>query len=313
MNANPEGAASAFDLSKLIFTAKIDFLTVHTPGKQGLPPLDGRPFWSRTENYRKLSVHDPSPADLVAIASTFDNPLLAELEVAVDIVPHRSVDSAARNLLIDALMVDLIAKGLTPAVVHGDLAFRFRGAFEGTRAQFRLLPFNRRLPSPQAQQLHGRRHDALQVKSYAKKVDQGRDLPSDAHVARVEVRISGDGLHLHNLVYTLDLAGFRYRKRLMPYFRHMKTVRRPRTLRSQTSLLAILQAKQHEFLLQHWQRVGVGTVLPGGRHADADVRLVRNTEVNDRIGQALLRLERRMKFVRLDPALRGNQSALTST
>ena len=302
MTQTSASAAGTIDLSKLIFTAKIDFVTVHTLGKQELPRLDGHPCWSRRENYRKLSVHDPSPADLAAISSTFGNPRIAELEVAVDIVPHRSVGSAARNLLIDALMVDLIAKGLTPAVMHGDLAFRFRGAFEGKRTQFRLLPFNRRLPSARAQQLHGKRHDALQVKSYAKTVDQGHDLPSDAHVARVEVRLSGDGLHLHGLVYVLDLSGFRYRKKLMPYFQHVRTARRPRTAASETPLLALLQAKRHDLLLQHWERVGVGTVLPGGRNADADVRLVRNTKVNNRIGQALLRLEQRMKFVRPEPA-----------
>lgn len=296
MNANPEGAAGALDLSKLIFKAKIDFFTVHTTGRQELPCLDGRPCWSRKENYRKLSVHDPSPADVACITQHFANPRLAELEVALDIEP-RSVDPAARSATIEALMVDLVARGLAPAVVHKDLAFHFRGAFEGTRAQFRLRPFNRRLPSAQAQQLHGKRHDALQVKSYPKRMDQGRELPLSSHVARVEVRLSGDGLHQHGLVTVVDLVGFSYRKSLMPYFRHVKTARRPRTRRSEASLLSVLQEKKHEFLLQDWERVGIGTVLTGGRHAGADVRLLRNTPVNNRIGQALLRLERRMRFV----------------
>lgn len=296
MKLIPAGDAGTIDLSQLIFTAKIDFLTVHTTCKEELPSLDGRPCWSRKENYRKLSVHDPSPADVACITLHFANPRLAELEVAVDIEP-RSVNPTARSAVIEALMVDQVAKGLAPAVVHKDLAFHFRGAFEGTRAQFRLRPFNRRLPSAQAQQLHGRRHDALQVKSYPKKVDQGRELPLSSHVARVEVRLSGDGLHQHGLVKVADLIGFPYRKALMPYFRHVRTARRPRTQGRDPSMLAILREKKHELLLQEWERVGVGTVLAGGRHAGADVRLLRDSPVNNRIGQALLRLERRMKFV----------------
>ncbi|NNU43574.1 hypothetical protein [Ramlibacter montanisoli] len=54
-------------------------------------------------------------------------------------------------------MVHLIAKGLRPKVE--DKEFKFRGVFEGGRTCFTLRPFNRVLPSPRGQQLHGRRHD----------------------------------------------------------------------------------------------------------------------------------------------------------
>lgn len=298
MKVIPAGDAGSIDLSQLIFTAKIDYLTVHTHGKRDLPSLDGLPRWSRKENYRKLSIHDPSPADVACVADGLDNPRLAELEVAVDMAPSRHLAPETRSDLIARLMVDLVARGLAPATIHKDLAFGFRGAYEGAGDRFRLLPFNRRLPSARAQQLHGKRHDALQVKSYPKKTDQGRDLPFSDHVTRVEVRLSGDGLHQHGLVTVVDLIGFRYRKALMPYFRHVSTARRRDASATGSPLLQILQAKKHEFLLKAWEQVGVGSMLPGGRYGGADVRLVRNTAVNNRIGQALTRLERQMKSVR---------------
>jgi hypothetical protein len=59
----------------------------------------------------------------------------------------------------------------------------------------------------------------------------------------------------------------------------------------------VLTPKQEKFYRDEWERVGVGAFLPGGKYGDHDVRLISFTKVNTRVGQALLRLEQRMKFV----------------
>lgn len=298
MQSASQTGGFTLDLSNLTFSAKIDYITIHTTGKCALPELRGTARWSRKENHRKLSIHDPAQSDLAAIAGCFDNPRLAEIEVAVDIAPRGNLGVEERTAIIDALMIQLVAKGLNPGVVHEDLRFQFRGAFEGNSTCFRLYPFNKKLPAAKAQQLHGKRGDPLQVKSYPKGTDQGRQLPSAEHVARVEVRLSGDGLHHHGLTFVQDLLGFRYRKMLMPYFHHVRSARqRHRKVDPSRPLIPLMRAWKHRLLLNDLTEVGVGVVLRGGRHAGADVRLMRHTEVNNRIGQALLRLERRMKFV----------------
>lgn len=55
---------------------------------------------------------------------------------------------------------------------------------------------------------------------------------------------------------------------------------------------------------REWDRCGVGTVEHGGKAAHKAHRLLRDQEINDRVGQALGRLEqayRRAKFER-EPA-----------
>lgn len=295
------GDAGTINLSDLIFSAKIDYLTIYTPGKCLLPRLDGKPRWARQENHRKLSLHDPSPGDVALLVQYLDNPRLAELEVAVDVSPDQELSKSVRESIVDALMVHLIAKGREPKVKDKDLEFRFRGVFEGTRSRYRLRPFNRVLPSPSGQQLHGKRGDHLQAKAYGKKIDQGQVLDGSQFVARAEVRMSGYGLQSHGLHRLQDLVGFRYRKELMPYFRHVKGVkRRGRAEALPGSLLAVLRNKQEQLWREEWQRVGVGAFLPGGCCQDRDTRFISDTDVNNRIGQGLLRLERRMeaKFVR---------------
>lgn len=285
-------------LSQLTISSKIDYVTVFTQGKTKLPRFDGKFKWVRGANYRKLTIHDPSPLDLVKLVRDLGNPDIAEVEVATDFSPPRELTPSTRRDQLDRIMIHLFAKGLHPGVVHRELGFSFRGAFLGNRVHFHLRPYNRKLPPAHAQQLHGKRWDPLQVKCYRKGIDQKRHLPPEEHVSRVEVRLSAEGLTLHGLRQIRDLIGFRYRKVLMPYFRHVRSARLPRTKKPQQSLLTILKEKQHQFLLTDWERVGVGTVLPGGKHMGSTVRLLANRAVNDRIGQALYRLEGQMKNVR---------------
>ena len=292
-----------YALSDLIFSAKIDFLTVHTPGKRPLPRLEGTPRWVRRENYRKLAVHDATRGDVALLIAELGDPRLAELEIAVDIAPPRGLPDEQREQIVDYIMVHQIARGLAPKVRNQDLAPRFRGAFEGVKANFRLVPFNRVLPAPHAQQLHGKGNDPLQVKAYGKKTDQGHALAKSEFVARHEVRMGGYGLSEHDIFVLSDLLAFRYRKRLMPYFRHVKGTKRRRGRAVETNaFLRLLMDKHDELMRPEWDRVGVGAFIAGGKYQDRNVRLVSDSDLNNRIGQALLRLERRMKFVRGGPS-----------
>lgn len=78
-----------FGLSKVLLNAKIDYITVHMRGRTQLPPLNGKPIWSRKHHGKRLSVHDATAADIDALVATFGNARLIELEVAIDIRPAR--------------------------------------------------------------------------------------------------------------------------------------------------------------------------------------------------------------------------------
>ena len=107
---------------------------------------------------------------------------------------------------------------------------------------------------PDDQLLIGTRHDQVQVKCYLKRSDQLTRLSDQDAVARVEVRLGKGELSTLGLVTLICVHGFQWRSMLSPYFRH-----------------CVPQTKD---------RLG-------------DKRSVRKCEVaiNNRIGQALTRLE----------------------
>lgn len=293
------GDAGTIDLSDLIFSAKIDFVTVHTRGKLPLPKLAGKPKWVRSENYKKLTIHDASPEDVRLLVERMANPSIAELEVAVDITYQQCATAAERSRILDGLVVHLIGKGLAPKTLDEDLKSEFRGVFARRGSAFGLRPFNRVLPPANGQQLHGHRASPVQTKAYGKKMDQRAALTPAAWRARIEVRLSGDGLRFHNLANLSDLMGFRYRKALMPSLRHVRGTRLLRAASCDDApMLTMLKRKQQEIYDDFWSELGIGAFLPGGRLEEAPVRILSDQVLNGRIGQALLRLEKRMKFVR---------------
>lgn len=60
-------------------------------------------------------------------------------------------------------------------------------------------------------------------------------------------------------------------------------------------------AKQHEIDEEHWHKVGVGAFLKGGNREHRSVRLTRNKPVNNRIGQALMRMELQFRKTKFPP------------
>jgi len=300
--------AAAFgpvDLSALVFSAKIDFVTIHTPGKMKLPKLSGKPKWPPEYHGRRLTIHDPSPADIRALAEVFGAARIVELEIANDVRPRMRIPPEDHTALMQGVMVDIFARGLEPSSGEG-MSKEFRRFYRRLETGYMLPPFNLRLPRATDQQLHGRRTDPVQVKVYWKRTDFKADLAEANYSARVEVRMGSEGLFAHDLLTLTDLGNFRFRKNLMPYFRHVRGTQR--VVRSKRSgpndMLTLLAAKQHEWDQTEFKRVGVGAFVKGGKRAAGNVRLLRDTAINDRLGQALMRLERQLhavKFVCPEP------------
>ncbi|NMM80881.1 hypothetical protein B2J86_08070 [Acidovorax sp. SRB_14] len=291
-------ARPPLDLSDFRFTASIDYVTLKGLTKELLPSLEGKAKWPR-RSPGKLTVHDATAADIQSLAEIFPLALIDELEVSVDIRTAQPLKAEVQHEALKAFKAEFVAKRLMPTFIDGTNS-GFRGAYD--HVLNRTIPYNYRVPTAFQQLLNGHRNDGVQVKCYFKRSDQRKALPVDQHCIRVEVRMNMVGLNHHSLVTVRDLIGFKFRKELMAYFTHVcgSRLRRVRKTR-RTPLLDVLHSKLNELDLPHWERIGVGAFLPGGKRQKPNLVFKRDIALNDRIGQALGRLERSFaveKFVR---------------
>jgi hypothetical protein len=296
-------SGQGFDLSLLSFSARIDYITIRTPEKVNLPALSGKAIWPQAFSGHRLTVHDACAADIEALKNTFGPAGLVEMEVAIDLRLKKCVLPGDREAMLKSVMVDVFARGLEPSAGE-NMAKGFRAFYRKLETGYMVRPFSKGLPRATDQQLHGGRQDAVQVKGYWKRFDNGKTLPAEKQVARVEVRLGSIGLLGLDLLTLSDVQCFRFRKKLMPYFSHVRGTTRPVRQRrnSSNAMRNLVAAKQHELDQTFMQASGVGAFLSGGKRAGSAVRLMRDTPVNNRIGQALTRLERQFsttKFVRL--------------
>lgn len=280
------------DLALLTFSAKIDYLKIETLGKITLPPLEGKARWSRKEHYKSLTIHDATPCDVEALIACMGDVKILEIEVAVDVRPRPG--AADKGALIERFMIDVTAMKLNPCEKTG-IHKPFRVFYRHLGASGRVGPFNRRLPMPTDQQLHGGRYDASQVKAYYKRTDMGQDLESDDHVARTEVRLQTSALRDRGLENLTDLFTFAFRKELRPFFTHMRGVRRRKSSLRERKLglygIPLDQSAAKDDA-REFRKLGVGAYLKGGTRESANVVFLRDREINNRIGQALMRLEK---------------------
>lgn len=289
------------DLQLLTFSAKIDYITIHTPAKVRLPALTGKAIWPKKERGRRLTVHDASARDIVVLTRVFGPARLIELEVAVDVRPAAHVQPEDREAILKSVMVNMFARGLKP---DRGLAMKkqFRAFYRWHPNGCSIGPFNKRLPLPSDQQLHGGRHDAVQVKTYLKRSDARIPLHPEKQVARVEVRLGSEGLLMQGIDTLADVKTFKFRKHLMPYFSHVMGTARlaRRKVGLPSPLLILLTEKNRQISLNHWNKVGIGAYLRGGTREGDDVRFIRNTKLNNRIGQALGRIDLQFQHDRLE-------------
>jgi hypothetical protein len=285
------GAHEPIDLDLLMFGAKIDFITLSTEGKMPLPRLDGRPVWSAKEHYRKFSIHDATGQDLARVLAACGDLPVDELEIAVDARPRSCVAAADRERLIDRVVVEIFGARLDPKPMAAD-ADNFRALYRPAARKI-IGGFNSRLPHPRDQQLHGGRDDPAQVKVYGKRVDMKADLAARDWSARVEVALREE-LGPLGITAVSDVFDFRFRKALMPFFRHVRGTARRRNARArvQGALRAVLDQWYEKRDRELWDAAGVGAFKPGGKGRAGAVRLIADRALNDRIGQALGRLEK---------------------
>lgn len=293
-------------LTDLKFSAKIDFVTLDGVARPAPKGLRGSCIWPASFRGRRLTVHDPFPEDLATLSAAFPNASLAAVEVAVDISPRAKMGKAERAAFLASVKAEICAKRLNPAL-HQNLSSGFRGTYEPRPHGYALRPFNHRVPGPGEQHLYGTKYDALQFKAYYKIMDNRKALHWEKHVVRSEVRLNGPALLHHQLEHVGDLLGFAFRKELMPYFRHVRGTLRASARKSKpiTPLLQVLITRMQRYDDEHWDAVGVGAFLRGGKRETKGVCFLRDQELNDRVGQALHRLQRsfsKVKFVCEVPA-----------
>lgn len=283
MIANP-----LLNLSGYRFTASIDYVTLKGLNKVALPPLNGKAKRPRSAP-NKLTVQEPSVADVRTLAEAFPSTFIDELEVFIDVRTTQRMSADEQDKALKAFK-EFVAKRLKPSFVAGTNS-GFRGAYDPFLKK--TIPYNLRIPGAEQQLLNGHRKDSEQVKCYYKRTDHGKALPVEQHCIRLEIRLDMSGLDRHGLLTLPDLLAFKFRKALMPYFTHVNGTRRRKPgKRQQTALLTELHSRMNADDLPHWERIGVGAFLPGGKREKPNLIFIRDTAVNDRIGQALGRLER---------------------
>lgn len=287
------------DLSDFKFTAGIDFITLKGLTKVPLPPLHGKAIWPASAP-GKLTVHDPSQRDIEALIEVFPSTIIDELEIYVDIRPAKSLTGELLFKALETFKAECVAKGHLPRFLSPKNS-GFRGAYDPTLKK--TVPYNLRVPKADQQLLNGHRNDSEQAKAYLKRRDQRKELPQTQHRIRLEARMNMLGVDLHSLVTVEDLIGFKFRKELMPYFTHVSGSRTKKARKSRrTPLLEFLHSTRDKLDRPHWERIGVGAFLRGGKRQRSDLTFKRDIALNNRIGQALGRLERSFaaeKFVRL--------------
>lgn len=282
-------AKPTLNLTEYEFTASIDYVSLVGLQRTALPPLNGKATWPPSVP-GKLTVQEPSAADVQALAEIFPAGILDEIEICVDVRTARQQPAAQQDEALKAFKAEFVAKRLKPTFIEGTNS-GFRGAYDSYVKK--PLPYNHRVPAAHQQLLNGHRNDGAQVKCYYKRTDQKKALPTQMHRIRLEIRLGMVGLDRHGLLTLSDLQGFKFRKELMPYFTHVYGSRHPKVRKSsRAALLGMLNAYQDATDRADWGRVGVGAFLPGGKRETPHLIFKRDTALNNRIGQALGRLER---------------------
>lgn len=300
-------------LSQIEVRSSIDFIRISTPGWQKLPPtILGRPAWGVAAHYRELTIHDLDAHDIPLLAAAFPHAGILGLEVTLDLVPAAPCSPAGRLRLLEDCFAQ-VARRLHP---YGAPRMR-RAKTAGYVPEIgKLRPFNHRTPNPNESLYYGFRNDQpVQVKVYCKKRDNGVALPERQWSVRIETTLKAAMCAEFGLHGLGDVLDFPYRKVFMPYFRMMRgPVASGR--RTERAVLKIVNARRSSALQADANAGWASTGVQGARTLP-DVRFLRDPTINQRLGQALQRLEERfsrreivLKRMELDDATPGKTGGL---
>lgn len=296
---------------ELRFSAKIDYVTVTNGGvKIPLPALKGSHEWVRPMRSSPdwhLTIHDPTPADLRAVAEAYENPMLMAVEVAVDLAPKTQQEPAEHARLLETVFAAVAARFRPEDKALWDYGQRGAVSGRGKKPE----PLERRFARPDEEVVYGHRGDFMQAKLYLKKLDQGVLLPVHEQAVRMEITLRRWACMEFGLSSLSDLFGYPYRARLATQFR---IIDRPevRKLRGVTEKEL---AKRKMRMDRAWRTAGVGKFAvgdaPRADSLESDIarvraraktqlpadqfKLLRDQQANAKIGAALMGLQRRMK------------------
>lgn len=281
-------AAGDIELQELCFSAKIDFLSFSSTAEVSLPAIVGR-VHRPSSPPGAFTIHDAQPQDVLALASIAEIDRITTLEVAVDIRPCPYGKSAKSWMpVLRALAHDYVPRHLEPSYAPY-INTQYRAYDLGEKRG----PFNRKSVPPGATLCYGHKSHPVRVKSYLKLEDNKQPLPSHQYSVRVEVTLEQPVLDKVALVKPIDLLTFPLRRSLSPYFTFMSGVRRKAAGPKDISAIVnpkVLAARDQEV----WDGHGVGGFLPGGMGDVGKVRFIRHQDLNNRVGQALGRLEQQL-------------------
>lgn len=307
-----KGPPPSFAWDLLTCRAHIDFFTVYCEVKVPLPALDGKVNWVRDPQDKtsfNLSVHDPSRQDVIRVAEALENPVLVQLEIAVDFLPRPGLaTTATEGILVRTF--HSVAGRFRPEDATA-WAYGMRGAV--SRVGQKPEPFHVRYPSPDAQLIYGHRGEYMQSKAYLKRVDQHVQLPPEQQCVRTELAIRRGGLMTEQFALDRlgDLCGYSYRR---TFARHFRFIDRPVVRNSNERSPALVDSLQKR-MDRAWRQAGVGKfapdlILPPDSSSTAvkrvearakqqlprdDYVLRRDALTNRKVGTALRLLEKRMR------------------
>lgn len=297
------------------FAAKIDYVTIKVSSKTvQLPDFDGVPKWGERKDSSGLwtfTIHDPTRRDIIKLVEAFRDPLLWDIEVAVDLSPKAKLTLEERKAFLRETFL-AVAGRFRPedASLWG---YGSRGAVIERRGK--VEPLERRQASPGEQVIYGGRREFMQAKLYYKVSDQDAPLPPEQHVVRMELHLKRGACIDDEIGLTRmsDLLGYKYRA---TFAKHFRIILEP-DLRNAKSLSPAEAKKRTQVMWRAWSKAGVAK-FPDGEHpedfpketfkpqrslikkrrraqvAQGHYKLMRDLEANRRIGHALSNLERRM-------------------
>jgi hypothetical protein len=295
----------------LTFSAKIDYVIITNGGiKIPLPPLNGSCIWNRSASDKsdwQLTIHDPTATDLDKVASVYENPSVLAVEIALDLKPSKSKDSAAHRTLLEQAFLAVAARFRPEDKSPWDYGLRGAVSQKGQKPE----PLERRFARIGEEVLYGHRRDWIQAKLYLKEIDNGVRLPATEHSVRMEITLKRYGCTHFKMDKLKDMLGFKYRAAFTTQFRIIDRAE-VRHLRGLTDK----EMKQRTIRMNRaWKTAGVGKFavaeLPREDKLISAVRIIkarariqlpadqyklmRDQAANAKIGAALMGLQRRMR------------------
>ena len=241
------------DWDQLDCRAQFDYIKVWYSHKAFLPAMTGSKKWNKLTHGQtgySFTLQDPIRQDIEILVKHLKNPILAAIQLRVDLKPKLTVPESTR----EALLVDTF-NAMAGRFRPEDVAlwgYGTRGAVNGTGQTPR--PFHRRFPRDDEFLVYGQRGDRAQSTAYLKRTNEGALVDPAEHCVRMELTLWRQGLMEVGLNALSELLGFPYQ---MVFRKHFRIVSNPR-VRAVKSRSATVLRKLEQKMWRGWATAGVG-------------------------------------------------------